>query len=161
MRLVAARWLGALFLVLLAAWFVLLRPPEILNGPGGYIFVSGISMQPTMFTGDLAVLHRYGTYDVGDVIAFHTNQGTVIHRIVGGDATSGYTTQGDNRDQPDLWRPTPDQVIGRMWFHIPWIGKVLLPLQQPRAFGALVGLAIGLALVPGGKAVRRRRKGGR
>ncbi len=132
--------------LLLASWFVLLRPGFMLNGPADYIFVSGISMEPTLYTGDLVVVRRASDYEVGDVIAFRVPEGgVVIHRIVGGNAAEGFVPQGDNRNEIDDWRPTPDEILGRQWFAVPGGASQLLRLGEPVHFGiAAAGLfAIG------------------
>lgn len=129
----------------IVTWCVLLRP-AFLGGTTGYVLVAGTSMEPTMHTGDLAVIHRQDGYRVGDVIAFHVPRGEpgagalVIHRIIGGSPTAGYRTQGDNRDRPDFWRPKPADVAGRTWFHVPGVGRALALLRQPLALGTLAGL---------------------
>lgn len=131
-------------LALAAVWWLLLRPTA-LGGPASYIVVSGISMEPTLYTGDLAVLHRQQAYRPGDVIGFRVKGGQVIHRIVGGSAEEGYLTQGDNKPEVDPWRPKPEDISGAMWFSIPRAGRVLAFLQQPRnagLFTALVAVAI-------------------
>ncbi len=43
----------------LAAWAIFLRPTA-LGGSASYIFVNGVSMEPTLVTGDLVVLQRGG-----------------------------------------------------------------------------------------------------
>ena len=82
---------AALFL----GWFFLFRPTE-LAGPASYIVVSGHSMEPTFYTGDLLVLREQDDYQVGDVVAYYANGGRIIHRIVGGNAKDGFVMQGDN-----------------------------------------------------------------
>lgn len=110
-----------------------------------------------MYTGDLAVLRRADTYAVGDVVAFGVEGGgRVIHRVIGGDADNGYLIQGDNKPQPDLWRPKPPQILGRMLFHIPAGARVIAPLQDPVRFGVLVAVLMALT-VPAAEAARRRR----
>lgn len=145
-------------MVLTVAWAIWLRPSFLFDGPGTYIFVSGVSMQPTMYTGDLAVLRRSEFYEVGDVVAFPVDNGIVIHRVIGGNAATGYVIQGDNRREPDIWTPKADQILGRMLFHVPGAASVLKPLQGPRAFGVFIAI---LAALSTSEAVRYRRKGGR
>ncbi len=156
-----ARIVQWLFVAALVGWFVFLRPGFILDGPGGYIIVQGRSMEPTMYTGYLAVLRRQSSYQVGDVIGFRTEGGNVIHRIVGGNAVSGFEMLGDNNPLPDRWRPTPDQVIGRMLFHVPKVGGWAKRAREGASFNALFGLAMASAVVGGSAVARRRRKGGR
>ena len=63
------------------------RPGPFLGGPASYVIVSGHSMEPTLYTGDLVVVHQRDEYSVGDMVAFEIEGGSqVIHRIVGGSA---------------------------------------------------------------------------
>jgi signal peptidase len=128
----------------LVGWFLLLRPLA-LGGPATYVMVSGTSMQPTFYTGDLVVLQKQQTYHKGEVIAYAVPKGEIgagqliIHRIVGGSQTTGLVTQGDNRDQPDDWHPTTADVKGTLWVKAPGVGKVFAHLRQPPIFAAIAG----------------------
>jgi len=130
---------------LFLAWFLLLRP-GFLGGPASYIIVAGASMEPTLHTGDLALARQQPAYQEGEIVAFRVPQGEpgegaiVIHRIVGGTAEEGYTVQGDNKESPDFWRPTANDIVGRMWFSVPRGGLYVLSLRQPIALATLAGL---------------------
>lgn len=126
---------------LVAAWLALLRPTW-LGGPAGYVIVAGHSMEPAFHTGDLAITQRQPSYEAGDVIAFETEGGVVIHRIVGGDAVSGYQVKGDNREQLDPWRPRPMSIEGKVWLMLPQAGNLVAFVRQP---AILAGLAAAVA----------------
>ena len=53
---------------------------------------------------------------------FSTDNGNVIHRIVGGDGESGYVMQGDNNPEIDQWTPTDDEVLGEAVLHVSGAG---------------------------------------
>lgn len=135
-------------IVMLAAWFFLARP-AFMGGSTSYILVSGHSMEPNLYTGDLAVLRRQAEYRVGDVIAYQVEGGVVIHRIIGGDAKQGYFTQGDNRDTKDGWKPTPNTIGGKMVFHVPKVGIGIGMMKQPQNLPVVAGL-MGVFMVLGG-----------
>src|SRR5690554_6680754 len=99
----------ALSLGLIVAWMFTLRPTA-LGGPAGYVMVSGISMQPTLYTGDLVITRKSDEYRVGDVVAFRAEGGMVIHRIIDGDGDTGFILQGDNNEFRDQWRPTTKDI---------------------------------------------------
>lgn len=140
-------------------WAFFLRP-VFLGGPASYIIVSGVSMEPTMYTGDLAVLLSQDGYELGDIVAFKAPGGNVIHRIVGGSAEAGFTMRGDNKNSVDPWKPKPDEILGKLWVHVPGAGRALAYLRQPLPLAATVaGLAL-LSLL-GGQKARRRWRGGR
>lgn len=139
------------------AWFFLFRPAS-LGGPASYVIVSGISMEPTLFTGDLVITRRQDTYQVGDIVAFRVDDGLVIHRIVGLTPEGTYVLRGDNRNSDDLWHPTAEEIVGRMWLRLPGLGRWVQRLREPASFAALVAV-LGLISLPGlGRAQRWRRR---
>ncbi|HSL33972.1 MAG TPA: signal peptidase I [Candidatus Limnocylindrales bacterium] len=149
----------------LAAWFVLLRPTS-LGGPAGYLWVNGTSMEPTLASGDLVVVRQQGAYGPGDIVGFRVPDGEpgagalVIHRIVGGSASDGFVTQGDNKPRPDEWRPTGADVVGAQWFVLPGAGPAITFVRQPAVFAALAAAAVVFLVMAGGtNDVRRRAVG--
>lgn len=160
-----SRALTVLVVAGVAAWVVLLRP-GFLGGDTTYVIVSGTSMEPALRAGDLVLARRHAAYGVGDVIVYGvrpegaTTDKLVIHRVVGGSATEGYVTRGDNRDRRDAWRPTDGDVRGALVVRVPAVGAVLSRLQQPRFLtatiaGVLVFLLVTAVAEPG-RARRRR-----
>jgi signal peptidase I len=139
----------ALLIVLLAAWFVFLRPVS-LGGSVTYIVIRGDSMEPGYASGDLLVVHTQPSYAASDVVAYRVPGGevgegiVVVHRIVGGNAGAGYTMRGDNNPSADPWLPHGTDVVGKAWMLIPGLGRVLVAIRQP-----LVLAAIGASLVVG------------
>lgn len=134
---------------------------QAFGGPVRYIIVSGHSMEPLLHTGDVALVLPRGSYRLGDVIAFRVPAGEpgagalVIHRMVGGAARSGYLTQGDNRGGRDPWRPQPEDVIGRMAFHIPKVGLALAFLGSPFGLGLAAASLAFVAVAGSGKQTGR------
>lgn len=115
------------------------RPPSF-GGQVSPIMVSGISMQPTMYTGDLAIAYKQKGYAIGDVIAFDTGEGFVIHRIVGGTPEDGFIMQGDNNSWFDPWEPTSDEIVGKAIFFVPKLGALFSYLQDPLRMSIAVGV---------------------
>ncbi|GBD13944.1 LexA repressor [bacterium HR24] len=154
--------LEALVLALVVAWFFLFRP-QFLGGPAAYVIVSGHSMVPTMQDGDLVIVHRQDAYAPGDIVAYRIPKGEpgeghiVIHRIVGGSAEEGYITKGDNRSGPDLWRPRPEDVLGKAWLHVPAVGDILGVLRSPLVLAAVAAVAAAVLVLT--SADERRREG--
>ena len=154
-RAVARSLVVALGIALVVLWVVFLRP-EALGGPVAYTVVAGKSMLPTMRDGDLVVVLKESRYRPGEVIAYHVPAGDpasgarVIHRIVGGSEKTGYLVQGDNKTQPDPWRPKRRDIIGKEWLRIPRVGAVFVWARSPLALGALAaGLVFALIAVGG------------
>lgn len=161
-RSIALRVLAGLLIVLTAAgWWVWLRP-AVLGGPLSLIAVSGTSMQPMMRTGDLAVVRQTGEYERGEVIAYRATLpdgetgGVVIHRIVGGDAATGFRTRGDNDEWVDPWRPRAGEVVGELWFHVPGAGEFVLWLSRPVILAGIFAAVAAFLVIAGGGAKRER-----
>jgi signal peptidase len=143
--------LGLLFV----GWALVLRPAS-LGGPATYVIIRGNSMEPAYVTDDLVVVRAADAYVVGDVIAYRVPEGeigegvVVVHRIVGGDGTNGYTMRGDNNPSLDPWTPRSGDVVGRAWVEIPQLGRLVAFIHQPVAAGALAaGTVITLLLLRG------------
>lgn len=114
-------------------------------------------MESTFYEGDLVVLHERDAYEVGDVIAYRIPKGApgeghnIVHRIVAGNGSSGYTTQGDNNPYIDLWRPVDEDVIGEVWLEIPGVARWAGHLRTPSVLAAVVGLVtFAVLMVPAG-----------
>ena len=134
-----------LALVAVLLWFAL---PQGLGGRAGWVLVSGTSMLPHLHTGDLVLVERRSSYHVGDVVAYHVPKGqvgaghVVIHRIVGGNGSTGWTMQGDNRTAPDLWHPTNRDVLGSKALRIPDAWLVLRVLHIPILLALFAAFAV-------------------
>jgi signal peptidase I len=142
---------GALVALLLAgAWLLL---PTALGGATTYVSTHGDSMRPQFDPGDLAILRPADGYAVGDVVAYRSTEldTVVMHRIVGTDGDR-YVLQGDHNTWLDPDRPTGEEILGRLWLHIPHGGTALTTLRSPAVLGAI---ALAALLVVG--ALRRPR----
>ncbi|MCA1670948.1 MAG: signal peptidase I [Actinobacteria bacterium] len=134
----------------------LLRP-EALGGSTTLVTVTGSSMEPGMHTGDLAVVRKSGDYAPGDVIAFRVPKddgqhgGVVIHRIVDGDAQTGFRMRGDNNDWFDPWRPRPDDISGELLLHAPGAGRIVATMADPLVAGAVFAALTAFVIVAGGQ----------
>jgi signal peptidase I len=126
------------------AWFFTLRP-QSLGGPAAYVVVSGISMQPTYYDGDLVVMRRTNNYIIGDIIAYAVPEGEpgagamVIHRVIGRDSV-GFITRGDNNNGNDQWRPTGKDIVGEQMLHVAGAGTLLARLRAPLIVASLAAL---------------------
>lgn len=125
--------------VLLALWVVL--APQQLGGSAAFAVVNGVSMQPLLHEGDVAVIRERDSYEPGDVIAYDSPElGTVVlHRIV--EIRDGLLVlKGDNNDWLDAERPPESAVIGELQWHVPKIGGALTRLREPPIAAMTVGL---------------------
>ena len=131
------------FMILAAVgWFALMRPTT-LGGDVGYIVVRGNSMEPSLASGDLVLTRPSSAPKVGDIVAYRVPADTVgagmvvIHRVVEVTADGHLVLQGDNAPHLDPWSPGPGEVVGTMWVHVPFVGRVLAVLHDPVMLGAL------------------------
>src|SRR5690606_14311534 len=91
-----AGWLACVVLVL-AIW------PATYGGWLSLTIVSGTSMQPTYYTGDMVIGWRTSDYQPDDIVVYTIPEGQVgegyqiIHRLRSVDADGSWTVRGDNR----------------------------------------------------------------
>ncbi len=120
-------------------------------------------MAPDFITGDLVVVRSEQAYVTGDAVAYrHPEIGHVFHRIIGFHEDGRFLIKGDHNDWVDAYTPSEEDIIGKLWLHIPRIGKSLIALRSPWAFAILV-LVFSLfslrLLFPSEKKQRNRGKG--
>lgn len=124
--------------------------PTSLGGCTTLTIVSGHSMEPTYYTGDLVVT-RAAAPQVGDIIVYQpvdVGGARVIHRIVGGNATEGWVMKGDNNSWLDPWQPKGSEVLGTARLHLPHVGAVARTLVSPVLWVGLILIAGALLLWP-------------
>jgi signal peptidase I len=119
-----------LALSLVAIWVAF--APARLGGKVSYVIVNGISMEPGYHLGDLTIMRKAATYLVGDVVTYRDAEmnAFIIHRIIGVDQKH-YVLQGDNNSWIDAYRPTNEEIIGKLWIHIPKLGKLFKWMRTP------------------------------
>src|ERR1700742_4569589 len=157
------RWLGAILALIAvgALWYEF--APSRIGGSADYAVIDGISMNPKLHAGDLVLVRPASDYEVGDVTGYHNLQlgRLVLHRIVGRDGER-YVFKGDNNSFLDAYHPTQQQLVGRLWFHVPKVGGVFTWLHEPGHSALAVAILVVLLLAAGGGgAVRHRRRHGR
>ena len=96
--------------------------PTRFGGSSTVVFVAGNSMEPTYSSEDIVIARQRDHLAVGDVIVYRIPGGRVagtliVHRITGGDGTQGFTMKGDNNATADRFRPTSNDVVGKVWIH--------------------------------------------
>ena len=110
------------------------KHPSIL-GYSSYYILTG-SMEPNINPGSLVVVKNGTDQDIkaGDVITFQgkeDNNIIVTHRVKqvinGG---KEFITKGDNNNTVDPVAIERNQVIGKVMFHIPYLGKVSQFVQK-------------------------------
>ena len=136
----------------LATLLWLALPPQY-GGHVGTTVVSGHSMEPTYWTGDLVLTWRGASVEPGDVVVYRVPAGEpgeglhVVHRVQAVDGDGRFTMLGDNNDEPDLWTPTADDVVGEVFAAVPQGGRWMTLLLSPLALALLCGVLVTLAVV--------------
>jgi signal peptidase I len=126
------------------------------SGQAAVVITHGISMNPVYYEGDLVVVARAPTYQVGDIAAydFPDKDEVALHRIIDGDS-SAFVLQGDNNESVDPIQPSGEEIVGRAVLHIPQGGVWLRTLTSPPVLGVL---AFGLITAGGAATTRKQRK---
>jgi len=119
-----------LMIALLAMWIAF--APARLGGKTSYVIVNGVSMEPDFHLGDLTILRTASDYQIGDVVTYQDSrmQAYVIHRIIGRDQDR-FILKGDNNSWVDAYYPTRDEIIGKLWIHLPKLGIFFKWLRTP------------------------------
>ncbi len=134
-------------LLLLGIVWTLLAPLQ-LGGSASYVIVDGTSMLPGMRGGDLAVVRRAPSYNVGDVVTYlDPNLGPVIHRIVGRQ-NERFVLQGDNNSWLDPHKPVEAEIVGKLWVRVPYAGMIWGKLGSAPGMALLVGVMGMIGLGP-------------
>ncbi len=146
--------LTALFMGFLLVIATLLLAPRlpVHTGIESKIVMSG-SMSPYIPVGALVFVKPSTSYAVGDVITFGESTASVApttHRIVrvrSENGTEFYTTKGDANNAPDSREIPKSDVIGTVFFSLPYAGFVLYFARQPLGFALLIGLPAFLVII--------------
>ena len=105
------------------------------------------SMAPAINAGDVILTMPVSRKapKIDDVIAYQAKRfngekvAVFSHRIIDGDIENGFIVKGDANKSPDAQKPTGEDVLGVVFFTIPFIGNLLTPkalfLLLPCLFG--------------------------
>jgi len=157
-------------LIIVAALAIIVIVVPAVTGARPYTILTG-SMEPQYPPGTLVVVRGVDPAEIaiGDVITYQLRSGepeVVTHRVVAvqvdaaGEQT--FVTQGDANNSADADPVRDVQVVGRLWYAVPyigWINNVVTGSMRawliPAAAGALA--VYGTVLVVQGVRERRRR----
>jgi signal peptidase I len=148
--------IASVVLVALTLFFA----PARFGGDFVYYRVNGTSMEPMLHGGDLVLLRRASTYEVGDAVAYRDpTLGVVLHQVRAIDGNQ-FIMRGVNRHDDDPYRPTAADISGKLWLHVPGGGTFLRTVETPRNAVLLLVAAGALSTIPMRKQVRRRARPG-
>jgi len=131
---------------------------SLLPVAGGYqlrVVESG-SMEPTFSTGAVIATRAASSYAVGDVVTFQrrSDARATTHRIVSIDDNQ-YIMQGDANNAPDMVPVAREEIAGKVWFAVPFLGYVLSFIKQPWGFLLIVGVPASLIVYEQVQRIRR------
>ncbi len=131
----------------------------LVTGRLGVVITSGISMNPVYYQGDLIVVAKQSSYQIGDIAAYHIPGTRIValHRIIAGDAT-GFVFKGDNNQSIDPAHPTARDLVGRAVLHVAGAGRWMKTLSSPSVLGAVAFLLVGTGSTVIATRRRKRRK---
>jgi len=105
------------------------------------------SMTPKLKMGEVIGLKQVQAQEVGpgDIIGFKVEgmDTPVCHRVVEVVRTEegiGFRTKGDASEDIDSWTVKPDNLLGKVIFHLPWLGYMAKFIKTRYGFGLLMGL---------------------
>ena len=109
------------------------------------------SMEPAISAGDVIITTPITRKvpKVNDVVAYQAKRfngedvAVFSHRIIGGDIENGFIMKGDANKSPDPQKPKGEDILGVVFFVIPFIGNLL----TPKALFLLIPCAFGLWLI--------------
>jgi len=149
-RLVSALTTTLCVLALLLALFIVVGPMFL---PYRLTTTSTGSMEPTVPQGSLVVDHTVpaSSLQVGQIITFNVpgEHRTVTHRlhaVVQQGGTVYFRTKGDANTLPDAWRIQATGNGYRVWFHIPYVGRITEITRSLRAASAAAAIVVVLVV---------------
>jgi len=133
----------SVMLIILAIGFVYIALPVF--GNSALIVRSG-SMQSAIGVGDLAVVKKQAdaNYKVGDIIAFknaNNSKTLTTHRLAGlvnQDGKVFYQTKGDANKTVDRELVSPQNIIGKAYLRLPYLGKLIVFTKTSAGFSLAV-----------------------
>ena len=143
---VLSRWFGYVLAFTLISFSILSFQGSI----KARVVLTG-SMAPAINPGDVILTTPPSniTPKIGSIVAYvgrrfdGTAVGVFSHRIIGGNAQTGFIVKGDANPSPDTQKPKIPDITGVIIFVIPLIGKFL----TPKALMIIIPLIFGLWLI--------------
>jgi signal peptidase len=116
--------------------------PQLVGAEHSYVVISD-SMSPTIDTGDVVIVRETATesIDRGDVITFRRSERRITHRVVEvveNDGSRAFRTKGDANEVADRSLVSAEHVVGRVWFHLPYVGYAMVFASSKEGLLALV-----------------------
>ena len=142
-------FLSGLLLIALAILAALLLIPRIM-GYQSMAVLTG-SMEPNYHVGSLIYVKETDptTLEVGDVITYRLSEDTVVtHRIVEIHSdTQEVITKGDANNANDGNPVAYNNIVGKAYFNLPYLGFIAIYAKTPIGIGVICGVLIAIILL--------------
>lgn len=136
-------------LLLLAILMALLLLLPKAKGVELYTVLSS-SMEPTLPVGSIIYVSPCKSsleIQKQDIIAYEAETTLVVHRVIKADRERGvFITKGDFNKVEDASPVAFEDIVGKVDFHIPWVGYGLMTMQR-KEFRYLLLVLAGILLV--------------
>lgn len=137
-----------LLVVMLIIAGVLVLPPFM--GCKNMAVLSG-SMEPTIGVGAMVVAREVEpeSLETGDVITYVLSGDTLVtHRIIEIDREKQEViTQGDANEVADGAPIAYDRIVGRVLFHVPYLGYLSMYMKTPLGIAGICGVLMVLIIL--------------
>ena len=116
-----------------------------------FLTVLSGSMEPTIHTGSVVFVKPISEYKVGEIVTFGKNDKNNIpttHRIVESRVQDGhifYKTKGDANDSEDSREIAQDDIVGRVYFSIPYLGYAINFVKKP--IGLMIAIVVPAVII--------------
>lgn len=145
---------GFLLLVSALLLVLILNVPQVIGADQSYVVLSD-SMEPTYSAGDVVIIESVSPEEIdeGDVITFYrpnAQDSRITHRVIDIEQREQqlyFKTKGDANEETDAHSIPASQVVGRVWFDIPYVGYGLLFARSQAGIALLVMVPAGLLIL--------------
>ena len=151
-----ASWIAlAAAIAVAAGWLVVAAGPRLVGWQSAVV-LSG-SMEPALNVGDIAFVEGVsdpGDVRPGDIITFRSpddHSRRVSHRVVEvvNDVNGlSFRTRGDSNELPDQQLIPAENLVGKVRYHLPYLGYIGDWLRGPNGFLLFVGIP-GILIIAG------------
>ncbi len=116
-----------------------------------FMTVKSGSMEPNIKLGSVVLVKPNKDYKIGDVITFKPEGETEmsfthrLYQIKMNDGQTRYITKGDANNGPDQREVLEKEIIGKVLFSVPFLGRILEAVRKP--FGFMLVIIIPSAII--------------
>lgn len=122
---------------------------------GEWEVIQSGSMRPEISVGSVVFIQPHMKYEVSDIVTFYSPRNRkerITHRIYEERRNSfGYPqfkTKGDANINGDSWTLGPENIVGKVRYHIPIVGYVVQVVRTPIFFVLFMLVTFLLMVIP-------------